>query len=292
MRGFLRFGTSLLISQLIGYVAKNVDTFIIGRWFGPQNAAYYTRAFQLLMNPLGQIRAPSTSVALPALSRARDDQRRFDQYVIAGQLALATPLTIVLAVVIGAAEPAIRVFLGDGWDASVPVLRWLAVAGLFQTLAFVGYWIYLARGKTHALMQYSVASALIQILCILIGARWGITGVAIGYAIVPIISWPLSLWWLSRATPVPQRAFYAGAMRLIGLGFAVGMAAWGAVVWAATWPELAPGGIGQAFAQLALAVLAALAVTALVTALIPIYRRDAQQIVFIVKLALPRKDAR
>ncbi len=282
MRGFISFGGWLFGSQVITYLAKNIDNFVNFRAFGADAAGLYSRPFQLLMTPLNQVRSPATQVALPALSQVQDDRERFNEYVKAGQLALALPLTVVLAVIVGAAGPVVDVFLGDKWTQSVPILQFLALAGLFQTLAFVGYWVYLARALTNSLMYYSIVAAILKIVCVLVGSHWGLNGVAAGYAVSHLLEWPLSLWWLGRVTTVPGRALYAGAGRLIALGLPVGLAAYGMTVWTASLPS---------FVQLVAAAVAGLAVAAGFSAAVPASRRDLALIIRIGRLALNRKGS-
>ncbi len=230
MRPLYSFGAHLLASQLVGYLANNVDSLTIGHRFGAAPLGLYNRAFQLLMNPLNQVRAPSTTVALPVLSKAGTTPQ-FDRIVKVGQLTLAYPVCVGLAVVVGVAEPVVDILLGSDWSGVAPLLRLLAVAGAFQTLAYVGYWVYLARGLTRQLLHYSTVSAVIRITCVLVGSVWGVVGVAAGYAIAPMLAWPLSLWWLSRITPVPVAALYRGAGRALSVGAVTGAAA-SATTWA------------------------------------------------------------
>ncbi|MFY0407471.1 lipopolysaccharide biosynthesis protein [Solicola sp. PLA-1-18] len=218
MEGLLRFGWNLVGTQLIGYAANNLDSVIIGSRFGAASLGSYNRAFQLLMTPLNQIRAPSTTVALPVLSRLQDERERFDFFVRRGQLALGYTLVPGLALVIGGAGPVTELFLGERWASVEPILRLLACAGIFQTLSYVGYWVYLAKGLTRDLFQYSLITAAIKVTCILVGSTWGVVGVAAGYALAPALAWPLSLWWLSRRADLSSRPLYGGAARIVLTG--------------------------------------------------------------------------
>lgn len=273
VRQFLGFGGNLVGSQLVGYVANNLDTVIIGLRFGAAPLGIYSRAFQLLMTPLNQVRSPLTSVALPVLSRLADDPQRFNRYVQAGQRALGYSLVAVLGLVVAAAEPITSVLLGSQWLDAAPILRLLAIAGIFQTLAFVGYWVYLARGLTRDLLHYSILSAVIRIVILLIGSQWGVIGVAVGYAVAPAISWPISLWWLSRRSGVAVRPLYAGAGRILGCVVIAGGASWAAAIAAAP--------LG-AIAQLVAATLA-LAVGYAALTLLPPIRRDARAVLLLIR---------
>ena len=281
VRGFLGFGGNVVLSQLIGYVSNNLDSLVIGVRFGAAPLGIYSRAFQLLMTPLNQVRSPLTSVALPVLSRLSADAPRFDRFVVLGQRALGYTLVAGLGVVIGAAEPLTHILLGAQWTAASPILRLLAIAGIFQTLAFVGYWVYLARGLTADLVRYSLVSAVIRITCILVGSLGGVVGVAWGYAIAPAIAWPVSLWWLSRRTSIPTRALYAGAGRILLTVSLASAAAWGASI------ASEPGG---PVAQIAAATAAAVASYGLFC-VVPALRRDVLDVVALAKLLPARARA-
>ena len=264
MRHLYRFGGHLLGSQLVGYAARNVDSLVIGLRLGAAPLGTYNRAFQLLMNPLSQVRAPSTTVALPVLSRAGETPA-FGDIVRTGQLVLAYPVTVGLALVVGVAYPLVDLLLGEQWSGVAPVLRFLALAGVCQTLAYVGYWVYLSRGLTRALLHYSLVSGSLRIACVLAGSAWGVLGVAAGYALASVLEWPLSLWWLGRVTRVPVADLYRGAARCLTVG---------------TVTTLAAAGVTHALGdqavllQIVAGVLAGL-LAAAATLLVPAIRRDA-----------------
>jgi len=279
MRQFFTFGIFLLGSQLVGYVANNIDAFIIGRRFGAADTGLYNRAFQLLMNPLNQVRTPSTTVALPVLSRA-GRTAQFDRIVRTGQLVLGYPVAVALGIVVGTAYPLVAVMLGGQWTGVPPVLRLLAVAGVMQTMAYVGYWVYLSRGLTRQLMAYTTVTAVLKITLVLVGSTWGPVGVAGGYALAATLEWPASLWWLSRITPIPTRALYGGAGRILAVGTCTGAGATGAVWAAAAWPSLV---------QVLVGALAG-ALVAAATTTVPRVRRDLGELVHALRAALGRRQ--
>ncbi|SDK96326.1 polysaccharide transporter, PST family [Nocardioides sp. YR527] len=223
--GFLRFGWSLASTQLINYAANNIDSVLIGTRLGAHQLGTYNRAWQLLMTPLGQLRSPTTTVALPVLSRIRDNAALTQRFVERGQLALGYSLGAGLGLVAGAAVPVCALFLGPGWDVA-GVFALLACGGLFQTLAYVGYWVYLAHGLTTELRHYTLVASALKVICILVGVRYGITGVAAGYAIAHLLEWPLSLWWLSRRTQLHVGRLYLGAARILLVAGSVAAAAY------------------------------------------------------------------
>ncbi|MGP9538179.1 lipopolysaccharide biosynthesis protein [Brachybacterium sp. AOP43-C2-M15] len=266
MASFLRFGGNLVLSQLVTYATSNVDTAVVGVVHGASPLGLYNRAYQLVVTPLSQIQSPITQVAVPILAKIQEDRPRFSAYIVRGQFALGYPISLGLATVAVAAEPFTVLLLGEQWTAAVPLLQLFALAGIARNLAYVGYWVYVVRGLSASLFRYSMVTGAIKVLCVVIGAQWGVVGVAIGFAIAPWIAWPISLAWLSRVTDVPTRSLYAGALRIIGVsGLSAGMAA----VVVAALPPL------PALAEIAIVCGVVLAMLgALLT--VPAFRRDAR----------------
>jgi PST family polysaccharide transporter len=279
----IRFGGNLVATQLVGYISNNADSFTIGIRFGATPLGFYSRAFQLLMTPLNQVRIPLTTVALPVLSRLASDTRRVGEYVAQGQIALGYTLVAGLGLVVGAGHPITAIFLGGKWLSVAPILSLLALAGIFQILAFVGYWVYLSRGLTRDLFRYTLLSSAIKVLCIVFGSQWGVIGVAAGYALAPALSWPISLWWLSRRTDLPVRRLYGGAGRILAL-VAVSAGTAGALVFvlrgASPW------------LQLSAAIVAMVAVYVLCALIIPAIRRDVATVVRLARLVPARRAGR
>lgn len=215
VRSFLRFGGSVMLSQVLSYASKNVDNLLIGSRIGLNELGVYSRAYTLIMTPLGQLRAPSTTVALPVLARLQDDQARYDSYLRRGQAALGYTLVAGLAVAAGAAEPLVALALGDQWGRAVPLVTLLALAGAMETLPYVGYWVYLSRGLTGPLLRFTVLSTALKVGCIVIGSSFGTVGVAAGFLVGSALNWPLSLWRVSRVTPVALADLLWGASRML-----------------------------------------------------------------------------
>lgn len=237
VRSFVRFGGNLVLSQVVNYATNNVDTAVVGFAHGATALGLYNRAYQLVVTPLSQVQAPVTSVALPVLSKIQEDQKRFSAYLVRGQLALGYPISLGLGLVAVAAEPITELALGEQWLAAVPLLQLFAIACVARNLAFVGYWVYVVRGLSGSLFRYSLVTGAIRVACVVVGAQWGVIGVAAGLAIAPWIAWPLSLLWLSRITPIPARSLFTGAMRIIAVA---GLSAGAAAVVHAALPTLAP----------------------------------------------------
>jgi PST family polysaccharide transporter len=212
------YGRSLVMTQCLVYVSSNIDSLIIGSKFGPAQLGYYNRGFQLLMMPLNQILTPLTAVALPVLSKIKDETIRFDGYIQRAQIMVAYPTVLLFATVSAAAEPLIRLVFGEQWLPSALIFQVLSLAGAFQAIGYVGYWVFLSKGLTASHFRFSLISRTILILCIVVGSIGGPIGIAVGYSLGAIASWPLALLWLRRVAFIKVGPLIWGGLRAAVLG--------------------------------------------------------------------------
>jgi PST family polysaccharide transporter len=147
-----------------------------------------------------------------------------------------------------------------------------------QTLAYVGFWVYLARGLTADLLRYSVVTAVLKVAFIVAGGTISSIGVAGGIALAAALEWPLSLWWLNRRTALPARALALGAARVLLLAVASGVAVAVVVAAVSSGPVV----------RLAVALATGAAVYAL-AAIVPVVRRDLHDVLAVVRRALRRR---
>jgi hypothetical protein len=134
--------------------------------------------------------------------------------------------------------------------------------------------VYLSRGLTPQLIRYSLFETAVRLVCIVVGSGWGVVGVAAGFALAPALTWPVSLWWLSRLAPIPLRHLVTGALRILLLSSEVAGCSWAAVA-------SLPG--SPAAIALAAAVLAGAAGYAVLVAVVRPVREDVRAVATAVR---------
>jgi len=215
VRPFLRFGGSLLGTQGIWYVTKNVDNIVLGLVGGPAALGLYSRAYQLLMMPLNQINAPMTRVALPVLSAVKDDQGRYEHYLARVQLVACYVTASVFAVAAALSHPIVTILFGEQWSGVAPIFTALAIGGVFRAIAQLAYWIYLSRGRPEAQLRMLLVTGPVMVALIVGGAPWGAMGIAIGHSVAHALYWVVSLRHAAKVSGVPARPLFTTGLRTI-----------------------------------------------------------------------------
>ena len=182
----MRFSYGLLGTSIVSYLGRNLDGVLIGRLLGAAVLGLYSMSIQFMLYPLQQVSAVFARVLFPALANLSPTDRRYrDLYFRAvGAIVIVTaPLMVGLCVV---ADDFVAVVLGDEWTPIVPLLRWLAWAGLLQSVTATAGSLYLSSGRTAQMFRATVAGTVVLLIGIAAGLKWGVLGVAIGYTVATI----------------------------------------------------------------------------------------------------------
>jgi O-antigen/teichoic acid export membrane protein len=212
VRDMLKFGGHLTGFDFVNYFSRNADNFLIGKYIGADALGLYSRAYNLFMMPITQIRGPLTNVALPFLSSLRSQPERYVKYFqrlieIIGLLTVPVTMYCMLE-----AEFLIRILLGSNWLGAVPVFRILAIAGMTQSLTSTQGLVLVTCGYSDRYFYWGLLYAIFCVASFLIGLPFGIIGVASAYVIVNYMILFPSLAFCFHETPISIRLFLSALL--------------------------------------------------------------------------------
>ncbi len=213
------------LAQALTYAASNVDTLVIGSRFGPEWAGYYNRAFQVLTVPVSALLGPLTQVVVPTVNHAVKAGRNETDVLLRIQFALGFVVVGVFLAAAVTAPSLIPLALGPNWTESVALFQILAIGGCVQVLSYVSYWAFIVGDHGKQLLYYNLVTKPLAVCFILIGSVFGPLGVAAGYSLGLVVSWPINLLWLARLSPRGSRAFFVSGLRVLisaGIAYVVG----------------------------------------------------------------------
>lgn len=208
-RRMFAFGGHIAAFNFVNYFSRNLDNILIGRYIGADALGLYSRAYSLFMLPFSKVRGPMTEVAMPALSRLREQPKRFVAYFRRYLDLVATVIVPIVAYSILEADFVIGTLLGDQWLDAVPIFKILAVAGLVQAIAsFARGLTLIPFGFTARYLRWGVANSVVKVISFVVGLRYGVIGIAAAYAITDLIVLIPSLLYSFKGTPVRLGMFF------------------------------------------------------------------------------------
>lgn len=227
MSEMLAFGGGVQLRRVIQYGAGNLDTLIVGRTLGVTPLGFYDKGFSTMARALQPLTF-GVGVTFRILAAICDQPTRFriafkKIMTVAGLMSL--PLFAGLACV---AEELVVVMYGRQWLQSVPVFRWLCVAGACQLLSLYVGSTSEAIGRVWWQVTAQVVALLFLGVAVLTGARvGGVSGAAVGMAAAAVLELVLASMILLLVSPVEWRdltkAFRAGLACAAGLVLALAL---------------------------------------------------------------------
>lgn len=209
VRSMLAFGGNFTGFSIINYFSRNLDNLLLGKVWGANELGLYNRAYQLMTLPIDQINEPVTSVAIPALSRIKDEDQRYRQAYLRMLEKIAMFTMPAIAFMMASSDWIVQVVLGPQWSATSRIFLLLGITGLFQPIANTTGWLFLTQGRSRHMLQWGLISGPLTMGSILLGLPWGAVGVATSYALTRVLlTDPLLFWFVGRTGPVRTKDFY------------------------------------------------------------------------------------
>ena len=182
-RKLLGFGANVTVFNFANYFSRNLDSILIGKFVSSEALGYYSRANQLLMFPISNLRAPIEAVCYPALSKLQDDRKAWEEYYLNVVRLLACLSMPIAAWLIVTADSFVPLVLGAQWNGSVPLIRILSIVCFIQPSASLMGTALLSQGRSRAFLVQGLAVSLVVSAGFGLGTVWGATGVAWSYVV-------------------------------------------------------------------------------------------------------------
>lgn len=226
------FSWNSLIGSVTNYWVRNVDNVLIGYVLGQGPLGVYTRAYSVMLFPLSRVSRVLSRVMFPSLSRIQHDRPRIRSMFLGMTRAIALVTFPIMLGVAASAENFTGVVFGPRWGEMVPVLRILAVVGMVQSVTSLIVNIYMSQNQTGLRLHVILPIQALQILGIVLGIKWGIYGVAVGYAAVSLATAPVECYYAGRLIGMTVSDFISNlrGVFLCAAGMAIAVAVLGAVL--------------------------------------------------------------
>lgn len=237
-----RFSTGMINFQLLNVFNRNADDVLVGKFLGERAAGHYAFCYRVLTLPLGLVSDLFGTVSFPRLSRLQADRGAVAEALgaVMTQVALlTTPLCLGLAL---AAPELIGVVFGPAWEPALEPFRILALLGVLAGPQRLLGLCYTVPRETRAFARWAMFATPLIVGSFCVGLPWGISGVALAYALVSSALFPLNALHGARVLGASPRPLFAGALRGLLGGGLVALPLCGACLGARAL-ELGPGAV-------------------------------------------------
>jgi O-antigen/teichoic acid export membrane protein len=183
----MRFAGNTTGTNLLGVVANDGDTILVGSMLGTSALGLYNAAWRLANLPGRYVTGLVTELALPVFSRMANDPARYRSTYDRTVRAIAAALFPVLVAMFVMADDLIALVYGEKWVGAVLPTRVFILFTLQRVvMAPIGA-LALAKGRPEVAFRFNACFVPFYLLAIWFGSAEGLVGVAAAVTVTRIL---------------------------------------------------------------------------------------------------------
>ena len=178
VRPYLRFGGGVMAGNLLSYINMTIDLFVGGRLLGATALGLYSVPRNLILQIQMMVNPIITRVGFPLIAQVQHDVARV-RYIYLKTLNMTASTNAPLYLGIAFFAPVIvAIILGEGWQEAAPLLRILAVWGLFRSLGNPVGSLLMGMGRAGLSLKWNLGMLFIVPPAVWLGSQYGPQGMA------------------------------------------------------------------------------------------------------------------
>lgn len=187
-RKLFKFGSKLLVAQIISNIYSNIYNVVIGKKFTSSDLGFYTRAHQFALFAGGNISQILQRVTFPLLSQIQDDDKRLlDVYKKYLQLVTFIVFPLIM-MMFGSAKPLILILLGDKWSGCIILLQIMSFSCLWDCVILSNLNLLYVKGRSDLILKLEIIKKSIAFFILVISMFFDLIIVCVGQAVYSLIA--------------------------------------------------------------------------------------------------------
>ncbi len=215
MRRHFAFGGFVVSDRSLWYVFSESDKFIGGKLLGNQALGYYAVASQIASLPIQKVSGLLNAIAFPAFSQAHSHAslEKVRDYLLTATRMLSIAAFPVFFGMAATADSIIAVLLGEKWLMAGPLLQLLALVMPLRLLSNVFPPLLWGMGRPRTSASNYLLAAVLMPMAFLIGARWGMLGLALAWLGMYPLVFAVTAWRSCREVALAPAAYILALVR-------------------------------------------------------------------------------
>jgi O-antigen/teichoic acid export membrane protein len=185
--------------RIFDYLYQNLDDVIVGKLLGVTPLGLYQVAYKISSLPVSEVAEVFSKVTFPIYVKITADEKRLKKAFL--KTAKTSSLIMVLmglTIVIFPRE-IVLIILGENWLSTVPILRVLAVFGVFKGIVGIPQSFFLAKEK----QEYVTIVTLVTLVTLVISIfplvnRYGTIGAAYSAVLGSVVGLLIAFYYTTR----------------------------------------------------------------------------------------------
>jgi O-antigen/teichoic acid export membrane protein len=201
------FGVKTMFSQFLGLLSLYADNLLVGRYLGSLQLGVYSVAYNVMFVPVMRVAQPVQDVVFAGFAKLQNEPERLREAWMRGTVLVSSLNAAAFLGMFVVAPDFVPVVLGGKWNAAIPVLQFLSLAGVSQSVQSLNWATMQSIGRAGTSLRLRLFSVPLTLVAFAAGLHWGVVGVAGLYAAARFIILIVSVFVTCRALGFPLRRF-------------------------------------------------------------------------------------
>jgi O-antigen/teichoic acid export membrane protein len=210
-RSFYKIGFYQTGSQILDYIASQLDILIIGKVMSTSDLGVYNLVKEMVSRVFYIINPIITKVAVPLLSTIQEQLEKLKTNYLQMVHIVAFVNMGIYGLMALLAREALLIVYGPSYESAAFIFRILCVWAALSSVISVASAIIIIKGRTDLGFRWTLVRIIANPIFIVAGAFWGMDGIVIGQALYALLFF--SAYWkilIRKVLPVVSFKEYAG----------------------------------------------------------------------------------
>jgi O-antigen/teichoic acid export membrane protein len=193
-REMFGFGSWVLATNIVVFLAVNGDDFLLGKLLGVATLGLYQMAFRFANLATTDITRVISQVTLPAYAKLQSDTTKLRLAFLKTLEAVISITVPIFAIIFFLGFDFTRIFLGEEWMPMVTGMQILSVSGVIRAIIATGGPLFNAVSQPKLNFQMNFIRMSVMVIMVFpLTKRWGLLGASTAVLIGTVSGIPV--WW-------------------------------------------------------------------------------------------------
>ena len=218
VKGIVHFGGWLTASVILHSISVQIDRLLMPRILSVEALGAYNRPKEFILQIGGKINDIFDTALFPVLSSIQDNKASLQSAFNRSQYLMNICSMALSLAFICNADLLIRIFFGEEWFDLKPIFQIISITLIFNINGRLGDCYLRSLGMVRQQFNLRVLELFVSVSCILIGSKYGIMGVAVGFLISNIILITIKTFYLVKKLDISGNAVVRNVLGGWGYG--------------------------------------------------------------------------
>lgn len=215
-RELFSYGSKLLASRLINTICQNLHTVLIGKFYTPQDVAYFSNANQLSLYSAGYLNDIIQRALFPIQCEIQDDLEKSRLFFFKMMRLSSYIIFPIMATMMVLAKPFVFSVLTEKWEGMILLMQIISFAYMWYPIMSSNQ-MFNVLGRTDLYLKTEIIKKIFFLLIVAVSLKMGVTIMCVGIIVYNFVEMYVTILLLKKVLPVSFKDVFINILPSLSL---------------------------------------------------------------------------